>query len=141
MASKNKNVRSGNEIAILLDGKQIGLIQSISASDDYGPDAASGVGDIHVVEHVPTVARHSVSVSNMLLKTSDMRKAGLTATNGDDVLQGRVYDIAIYDKATGEELRKYRGCTYASGSVEIQKHAILVSSAQFMALDVIGQGL
>lgn len=139
MAKVNQNVRSGNRIVITLDGKQVGLIQSVRMSDDYAPDAASGIGDIHVQEHVPTVARHTLSVSTMVMKRATMRQLGIASENGSDALVGRVFDIESYDKDTGELLRKYVGCTYASGELEVSKHAIIMSSGTFMALDVTGK--
>lgn len=138
MAAINQNVRSGNRIIVTLDGKQVGLVQSVRMSDDYAPDAASGIGDIHVQEHVPTIARHSISVSTMVLKRKTMRELGISAENGDDVLVGRVFDIESYDKDSGELLRKYMGCTYASGDLEVTKHAIVMASGTFLALDVAG---
>jgi hypothetical protein len=138
MATINQNVRSGNRIIVLLDGKQVGLMQSVRSSDDYAPDAASGIGDIHVQEHVPTIARHVVSVSSMVIKRKSMRELGISVENGDDALVGRVFDIEQYDKDTGELMRKYMGCTYASGDFEVSKHAIIMASATFMALDVSG---
>ncbi|ECZ5235213.1 TPA: hypothetical protein ACNEJR_003651 [Escherichia coli] len=137
---QNRNVRSGNQIKVLFDGKQIGLIQSLSCNDDYAPEPASGIGDIHVQEYVPTMARHSLSVSAMLLNKSQLQSAGIVPENGDAVLQGLVFDIEQYDNLTGVLLRKYTGVSYASGSIETTKHAIVTSSAQFNALDVSGDG-
>lgn len=135
----NKKVRSGNTTEVLLDDKVVGLIQNVRMSDDYGPDAASGVGDIHVVEHVPTRAGHSLTVSTMILKTKSLREVGVAMENGDDALKGLVFNFRVTDKETGELLRMYIGCSYASGDSEISKHAILMSSAQFLALDVQGK--
>lgn len=141
MASTNLKARSGNRVIVKFDGKQIGLIQNVRGSDDYSPEPASGIGDIHVAEYVPTMARHSISVSSMILFTGAMREAGITALNGDDVLEGKVFDIVVQAKDDGSELRKYTGCSYASGDIEINKHAILVSNGQFNALNVTGNGL
>lgn len=137
---QNRNVRSGNQIKVIFDGKQIGLIQNISMNDDYAPEPASGIGDIHVQEYVPTMARHTLSVSAMLLNKSQLQAAGIVPENGDAVLQGLVFDIEQYDGLTGTLLRKYTGVSYASGSIETQKHAIVTSNAQFNALDVGGDG-
>lgn len=137
---QNRNVRSGNQIKVFFDGKQIGLIQSLSCSDDYAPEPASGIGDIHVQEYVPTMARHTLSVSAMLLNKSQLQAAGIVPENGDAVLQGLVFDIESYDNLTGVLLRKYSGCSYASGSVDTTKHAIVTTNAQFNALDVTGTG-
>jgi len=137
----NQNVRTGNRVAILFDGKQIGLLQNLTPNDDYGLEPAAGIGDIHVQEYVPTLARHSLSASSMILPTKSMKEAGIAVENGDEALQGRVFDIEVYDKFSGDLLVKYTGVSYASGSVEIRANAILVSNAQFLALDRVGKAL
>ena len=76
----------------------------------------------------------------MLLNKSQLQAAGIVPENGDAVLQGLVFDIEQYDGLTGALLRKYTGVSYASGSIETQKHAIVTSNAQFNALDVSGDG-
>lgn len=141
MAGSNLKVRSGNRVVVLIDGKRIGLMQRVQGSDDYSPEPASGIGDIHVAEYVPTMARHTISVQSMVLNRGAMREAGISFENGDDALRGIVFDIAVLSKDDGTELRKYRGCSYASGDIEINKHAILMTSGQFNALDVSGLGL
>jgi hypothetical protein len=140
MATVNHVVRSGNHIMALFDGRQIGLIQNVSMQDDYSPEPASGIGDIHVAEYVPTMARHTLNVSGMVLRRGDMLAAGIKAENGDAVLEGLVFDIVVADKEGGVILRKYRGCSYASGSMDVSKHTIVMHSAQFNALDVSGTG-
>lgn len=140
MATQNLKTRSGNRIIVVFDGKQIGLIQSVSMNDDYSPEPASGIGDIHVQEYVPTMARHSLSVSAMLLNRGSMLESGIISENGDGVLQGLVFDIEVYSKDDATLLRKYTGCSYASGSLEVSKHAIVMSSGSFYALDVTGTG-
>lgn len=138
---QNLKTRSGNRTLVLLDGKQVGLIQSVRASDDYGPEPASGIGDIHVQEYVPTMARHMLSVSTMVLTQKSLRDAGVAIENGDAALKGLVFDFQIVDKDSGQELRKYMGCSYASGDIEVSKHSIVMSNAQFNALDVAGAGI
>jgi hypothetical protein len=138
MSRQNLQTRSGNRIVVVFDGKQIGLVQGVDMNDDYSPDAASGIGDIHVQEYVPTMARHSLSVQTMVLNRGNMRSAGIAAENGDAVLQGLVFDLEVFSKDDGTLLRKYIDVSYASGNVSVQKHAIVVSGAQFLALDVVG---
>lgn len=138
MATVNHVAVSGNIIMAMFDGKQIGLIQNIGMNDDYGPEPASGIGDIHVAEYVPTMARHTLNVTGMLLRRGAMLEAGIIMENGDAVLQGLVFDIVVANKDSGEILRRYRGCSYASGSLDVQKHSIVMQSGQFNALDVGG---
>lgn len=140
MASVNLKTRSGNRCVVLLDGKQVGLLQSVRMNDDYGPEPASGIGDIHAQEYVPTMARHNLNVTNMVLNVGALRDAGVAALNGNDILSGKVFDIEVFSKDDGTSLRKYMGCSYASGDMEVSKHAIVMASAVFNALDVTGSG-
>lgn len=137
-ASTNLKTRTGNRCIATFGGQQIGLLQSVRMNDDYAPEPASGIGDIHVQEYVPTMARHTISVQAMVLNVGAMIAAGAAVQNGDGALQGLVFDIETYSKDDGTLLRKYVGCSYASGDLEISKHQIVMQSAQFNALDVVG---
>jgi hypothetical protein len=137
-ASTNLKTRSGNRIIVTLGGVQVGLMQSCRNGDDYSPEPSSGVGDIHVQEYVPTMARHSLNVNFMVLNKNALYDLQVIPENGDAVLQGLVIDIEQFDKDTGVLIRKYMGCSYASGDYEITKHAIVMQSGVFLALDVIG---
>lgn len=141
MSTSNVKTRSGNRIVPMFDGKVLGLVQSVRASDDYSPEAASGIGDIHAQEYVPSMARHMISVSQMVMKRASMREVGISVENGDGALKGLVFDILVVDKDSGEVLRKYVGCSYASGDIDVTKHSIVVASGQFNALDVQGTGI
>lgn len=134
----NLKVRSGNRIVVVFDGKQIGMVRSVRQNDDYSPEPASGIGDIHVQEYVPTMARHSISVSAMVLIKGGLLEAGIAMENGDAMLKGLVFDLEVFDKDSGTLLRKYVGCSYASGDIDINAHQIVVQSGQFNALDVTG---
>lgn len=134
----NLQTRTGNRIIITFGGVQVGMLQSVSANDDYAPEPASGIGDIHVQENVPTMARHSLSVSAMVMNKGAMIKAGIAPENGDAVLLGIVFNVEIYSKDDGALLRNYIGCSYASGSLDVTKHAIVMQQGQLLALDVSG---
>ncbi len=136
---QNIKTRSGNRVVVVFDGKQIGMVRSVRMNDDYSPEPASGIGDIHVQEYVPTMARHSLSVSQMVLIKGAMLEAGIAAENGDAMLQGLVFDLEWYSKDDGTLLRKYTGVSYASGDIDINAHQIIVASGQFNALDVVGR--
>lgn len=137
----NLKVRSGNRTVVSFDGLDLGLVQSVRSSDEYGHEPASGIGDARAAEYVPGMARHSVSVSRMVLLKDLVRAAGIAAENSADVLKGRVFDITTYGKDENDILRKYSECTFVSGDTEIVAHRIVTSNAQFMALDVSGTGL
>lgn len=140
MAQQNLKTKSGNRYVVQFDGKSIGLCQSVDLRDDYAPEPASGIGDIHVKEYVPTIARHTINVEEMVLNSGSLRELGITIENGDGALNGLVFDVIVMSKDDGTVMRKYIGCSYASGGVQVRKHAIVVSNAMFNALDVTGTG-
>ena len=141
MASTNVKAKSGNRIAVMFDGKQVGACKSVALHDDYSPEPVTGIGDIGVLEYVPTTARYSLQIEAIVLEKEQLRSAGITTTDGDDALLGRVFDIVVIAKDTGEELRKYMGCSYASGDVRITANQVVSTSASFNALKVSGVGV
>jgi len=138
----NKQVRTGNQIVIMINSIQVGLIQSLRVSEDYAPEPARGVGSIDVVEYVPTIARIHLQVSRMVLRDDQLRNVNVIYTDSTTALKGIVFDILIVDKDNASNiLRKYSGCSYATGDIEIRTNAIVVSNATFMALTSSGQGM
>lgn len=140
MATTNVQSQSGNRVAVMLDGIQVGAMQSVRMSASYGLEPVYGIGDIDPLEHVPTAARYPISVSNVVLRKGALRKAGLAPENGAAALKGVVFDIEVYSKDDGTLLQKYQGCSYDSGDVDVSRNAIVMSSAQFMALTISGNG-
>lgn len=142
MSTQNSHVQTGNKIVVLFDNKPVGLVQSVRMNDSYGLEAASGVGDIHVVEHVPTRAMHSLSVSSLVIDKNKLSDAGaVVPENGDAALQGLVFDFVAVSRVTNQVMRKYRSCSFDSGDVDISAHRIVSRSGQFKALDVTGTGV
>ncbi len=138
MATTNRLAHSANQVVIRQDNNVVGVIQSLRANDDFAPEPLSGVGDITVQEHVPTVARYSLNVSYMSLRRQSMFSEFVAFETPEDALVGTIFDIEIQDKETGNILRKYEGCSFASGDVEVTKHQIIVTNAQFLALRASG---
>ena len=141
MATTNVQTQSGNRIVVELDGNRVGLVQSARASDGYGLEGASGIGDIHVVEYVPTKATHSVSVGTMVLFKKNLMDAGVVPENGDAALKGLVFDFVYYSRDTGAVLRKYTKLSYDSGDLDVSAHRIVTRNATFRAIDAVGTGM
>jgi hypothetical protein len=137
----NLKTISGNRIKILFGGQAIGLAQSVRFADNYALEDASGIGDVHVIEHVPSKATHTVAVTAMTLFTGNLRDQGITTINGDNALQGLVFDIVIYSRDTGLPMRSAKSCSFDSGTISVEAHRIVSADAQFKALDVTGSGL
>lgn len=140
MASVNIKAKSANRIAVMFDGKQVGACKSVSLHDSYNLEPVSGIGDIAVLEHVPTLASYSLQIEAIVLEKEMLRSAGITTVDGDDALIGRVFDIVVMGKDTGEVIRKYSGCSYDSGDIRVTANQVVSTSASFKALRVSGTG-
>ena len=137
----NGKTQSGNRVVPEFGGKAIGLIQSCRFSDSYALEDATQIGDIHVQEHVPSKANHTVSVSGMVLRVGSLRASGAIPENGDVALQGLVFDIVVYSRDTGLPLRKAIGCSFDSGDTDVSANRIIMNTGTFKALDTQGTGL
>lgn len=132
---------TGNRVYVEFANQKVGLIQTVRFADAYALEPASGVGDIHVKEYVPTRADHTITVSAMALMTATLRSLGLFPENGADALLGNVFDICQYSIDSGMLLRKAISCSYDTGEIDVTAHRILVQQGTFKALDVTGLGI
>lgn len=141
MATQNRNVRSGNLVYVYLDGQQIGAAQDASLEMDFAPEPVYGIGDIDPIENVPTRASYRLSVTQAVLNLQSLMAKGLIPENGDAALQGMVMDFVKVDRVTGQVIRKYIGCSYASGNISTRANGVIQVSGTFMALGAQGMGL
>ena len=138
MARTNIKTHSGNKTLIRLDGKAVGLIQDLTANENYNLEAASGIGDIEVQEHVPTVASYTLTMSQMTLVDKTLISEGLHPEDAQETLEGKVFDIEMYAD-NGQLLRKYTDCTFESGDFRFAKHQITINNAVYKGLSTKGQ--
>src|SRR5271156_1686063 len=96
-----KYVFTGNEVTLYLNGVEVDLVQNLRGTDDYGFEPASGIGDIHAFEYVPTMARHSIAISKFALRKETAVTAGIIQENGDAALANAPIEIEIFSKLTG----------------------------------------
>ena len=135
MANTNQIIRSANEAVIVIGGKTYGLMTSVRFDSDFGVQEQYGIGDINPVENLPTAGRYTVTTARILLKTDQMVADGIIPASSGDVLTGLVFDILVIDK-DGAVLQKARGCTFASGSVDVSANRAITGNATFKALAI-----
>jgi hypothetical protein len=131
-------VLPANETRLLFNGIEMTLEQNITCDDNYGLEPVSGIGDIHVAEYPPTLARHRLSLSGYAKLTEPLYLQGIAPENGDEALEANVFDIEIFDKKTGTLRRRYENCSYDGGQFEVRAHYFWMVNANFVATDVSG---
>jgi hypothetical protein len=133
-----EKVMTGNEVEVRIDGIVLELMQSIRFTDDYGHEDASGIGDLHVQEHVPTVARHTATMSKLAVPREVAVELGIVNENGDSAMEGRTFDIEVFSKVTGALIRKIINCVNVGGDIGFTAHRMIMTDAQFRGRDVSG---
>jgi hypothetical protein len=133
-----KYVFTGNEVILYLNGVEVDLVQNLRGTDDYGFEPASGIGDIHAFEYVPTMARHSIAISKFALRLETAVTAGIIQENGDAALANAPIEIEIFSKLTGALIKKYLGVSNSSADIAVTAHRVVVEDANFVAIDTSG---
>lgn len=131
-------VYESNKSRVFINGIECFLLNDVRESDNYALDRVSGIGDIHVRQHVPTMAQHEVTLTGYMLRDEQMVSSGIIPENGDEALKGRTFSIEIFDKE-GPLLRRYEEAMCNNDGATITKHALFMKEATFYATNVSGK--
>ena len=134
MATQAKQtVHSGNTVLLKVNGSIVGRAQSLDGRRSFGTEGVYEIGSIMPQEHINNRYEGTVSLERFLIKKADLAKVGLTAL-GEEILTKDIIDIEVIDKATGETVRVYRGCTAQDYSENFRVGAISGENASFYYL-------
>lgn len=149
-ARTNRQTYVANRLDVTFNGapsSAVGAIQNANLSVSFGLDEVSGIGSDLVIEHVPTLARVSVSADQTYLfnheidavKSGLSGQAGILPASGEEALFGVIFDIAanVKDKQASEygTLWLAQGCFLDSGDFSAAKHGTVGRRCQFKALN------
>ena len=129
----DQSVHSGNTVLLKVNNQVVGRAQSLDGRRSYGTEGVYEIGSIMPQEHVNNLYEGTVSLERFLIKKSDLAKVGMAAL-GEDILKRPVIDIEVIDKASGDTVRVYRGCTAVDYSENFRVGAISGENASFQYL-------
>lgn len=130
-------VYSGNNIMVVIKNKPVGLLQDVTADEDFAPEPASGVGDPRVVEYVPTMYRISLAVSSMSLKKDSLFSVGVFPENINKYLATDPFTVVVVDKVTNKIIRQYLNCIFGRGTLSVRKHTIVSHNCTLLATEAV----
>lgn len=130
-------VYSGNTIMVVIKNKPVGLLQDMTADEDFAPEPASGIGDPRVVEYVPTMYRISLAVSSMSLKKDSLFSVGVFPKDIDRYLQTEPFTVVVIDKVSQRTIRQYNNCIFGRGTVSVRKHTIVSHNCTLLATEAL----
>lgn len=129
----NQTVHSGNTVLLKVNGAIVGRAQSLDGRRSFGTEGVYEIGSIMPQEHVNNRYEGTVQLERFLIKTADLAKVGMAAL-GEEILTKDIIDIEVIDKATGNTVRVYRGCTAVDYSENFRVGAISGENASFQYL-------
>lgn len=130
-------VYSGNSVLVVIKNKPVGLLQDVTADEDWQPEAASGIGDPRVVEYVPTMYRISLTVSSMSLKKDSLFSVGVFPENVDTYLATEPFTILVIDKVSKKTIRQYNNCIFGRGTLSVRKHTIVSHNCTILSTEAL----
>jgi len=128
-------VYSGNTIMVVIKNKPVGLLQDVTADEDFAPEPASGIGDPRVVEYVPTMYRISLAVSSMSLKKDSLFSVGVFPEDVEKYLSTEPFTVVVIDKVTNKTIRQYLNCIFARGTLSVRKHTIVSHNCTLLSTE------
>jgi len=130
-------VYSGNTIMVVIKNKPVGLLQDVTADEDFAPEPASGIGDPRVVEYVPTMYRISLAVSSMSLKKDSLFSVGVFPDNVDTYLATEPFTVVVIDKVSKKTIRQYNNCIFGRGTLSVRKHTIVSHNCTLLSTEAL----
>jgi len=130
-------VYSGNTIMVVIKNKPVGLLQDVTADEDFAPEPASGIGDPRVVEYVPTMYRISLAVSSMSLKKDSLFSVGVFPDNVDAYLATEPFTVVVIDKVSKKTIRQYNNCIFGRGTLSVRKHTIVSHNCTLLSTEAL----
>lgn len=139
----NQTVHSGCTVLIQINGVTVGRAQGLDARRSFGTEGVYEIGSIMPQEHINNRYEGSFTLERYLIKANDVTNAiagmkdlanlGISAL-GEEILTTDVIDFVVVDKASGNTIRAYRGCTSSDYSENFRVGAISGENATFYYL-------
>jgi hypothetical protein len=140
----NRQVRSANQVLIVVQNQVIGISKSCRIQADFALQDQAGIGDNVVIEYVPGIARITVSLSGILLLNQNLANAGiLPSVSVRDILNGNVFDVGVYSTTAGSNtpnalLVKAISCMPSNMGYSVDMGQAMTYDHSFVALDLAG---
>lgn len=139
----SQNVHASNSMLIMIRGKEVGRVNGLSISPDFGTQAVpEGIGSIMPAEHVPLEWRGEVSIESFMIRLRSTATGNTGIQDvigvpvGEDILLTEVFDIVVLDKVTKDTVLVCESCTWSGVNFSIRQGAITGKDARAMCLRV-----
>ena len=131
---RNQTVHNGASVILKIDGQEIGRAQGVDGRRDFGTEGVYEIGSIMPTEHVFNRYNGTATIERFFVKEKSLKDLGL-ASLGSEVLKRGTINMEVIDKATGNIVRTYRGCSINEYSESFRVGTISGENATFSYLE------
>lgn len=121
---------TGTVLSILMGGKSIGRISTLTTQIQYGTTGVWGIGDYLPYEYVFLQYSGQVTAEGIRLRTGNFVDSGIISL-GDDILQQGDITITVTDTYTQSVLAAYQHCTPVSYNLQVRAGQLVTEQAVF----------
>jgi hypothetical protein len=122
---------------ILINGKEVGWLQNITYSINFGVQGAFAIGSVETLEHQQTRYEVSGEASQYFLRDKIVNHQSgdpMGARTVLEVLQSGTFDLDILDDVSKKPIRRIEECTMASENSGVSAGQLVVRRFGFQAL-------
>lgn len=134
---QNSQVLSAHMAKILVNGEEVGFLQNLTYSTNFGIQEVFGIGSVETLEHQQTRYQVSGEASQYFLRKKIVSpKAGdpFGARTVAEVLQTGTFDVDVLDDVSKQPIRRLEQCTLASENSGVTAGQLVVRRFSFQAL-------
>ncbi|MGE3550351.1 MAG: hypothetical protein AB7I29_10700 [Geobacter sp.] len=133
-----RHTSTGNRVLLKLKGEVIGVVQSLSADDNFDLQSVEGIGDVETQEFVVGLLAHNLSGEKYFVSADTLQKLGFVP-RGEEWLTAPELEVEVIDTVSGQTIELYTGCKFNSHSRRYTAHRITGESFQIRARHRVSQ--
>lgn len=127
-------VYDANTTRVLLNGKEFHLVQSLRLTQNNNLTEVSGIGDAKPWEFAVGLVQHRFTLNGFFLRQNEPFN-GIVPRNADEAMSFGPINIEIFDKVTGQRLRRLEEAKCSDGEFSMDAHRVYMKGVTFMARD------
>lgn len=134
---QDSNVLSAHSAKILVNGQEVGYLNNLTYSINFGLQEVFAIGSVETLEHQQTRYQISGEASQYFLRDKIVApKSGYPfgARTVLEVLQNGTFDIDILDDVSKQPIRRLEGCTMGSENSGVTAGQLVMRRFSFQAL-------
>ncbi len=132
-----KKIMHGARVKVIFDGKQIGILTTVTENEDYGLQPIYGIGEFTPQEILAMRFSGDFNYTKLVVASEKIKDLKLAERTGKsvpsivrEIMTQKGFTIVIEDKYTKENIATITECKMGSISLTVTENALLQQSGR-----------